>query len=494
MAALPQIQIEIITRSSKGDELTDVPLHTVEGSDFFTQDIFDALKNGEADIAVHSLKDMSSEHFFGKNHFAVVDRGDIRDIAIFNEGIEEKIKKGETIIIGTCSPRREEMAMGFLKKALPQLNSEIKIETRPIRGNVETRLKKLESDFYDGTILATAGLNRLLKGSETSSNHPVLENRDGGDVKTLLKNKKIMLLPLIECVPAPCQGAIGAEAHQDNQKAIAVLDAINNSQLYTDCAAEKRTAAKYGKGCLQQFGIASIYYGHQKTTYAAGKDEHGNDFQQWYDLPVLDIEGKTFFSSTDRMGDFFDYEFLKVSEEINQRVVYIGNFKSVRGETLTSNIKKKKVWVAGTRTWYELAKKGVWVEGCADALGLETLPALWETPLFQIDKDDVILITNEQAANGWQQKRWKTMATYRLVERKDKKMSEQIKEADFIFWTSASQYDQFKDLVRKEAVHACPYGETTERLKAAGVEPVVFPTIKSFKQWRKFSIRPLSAG
>src|SRR6187549_1595510 len=70
----PAIQVEIIARSSRGDELQDVPLHTVEGNDFFTRDIFDALANGEADIAVHSLKDMSSEHFFGTNQFAVVDR------------------------------------------------------------------------------------------------------------------------------------------------------------------------------------------------------------------------------------------------------------------------------------------------------------------------------------------------------------------------------------------------------------------------------------
>jgi hydroxymethylbilane synthase len=112
-SAFPDIKVEVIARSSKGDALQNIPLHTVEGSDFFTQDIFDALTIGEADIAVHSLKDMSSEHFFGANKFAVVDRDDTRDVAIFNNDIEEKIKRGETIIIGTCSPRREEMATVF---------------------------------------------------------------------------------------------------------------------------------------------------------------------------------------------------------------------------------------------------------------------------------------------------------------------------------------------------------------------------------------------
>ena len=120
LAAFPDMAVEVIARTSKGDGLQDIPLHTVEGSDFFTQDIYDALTIGEADIAVHSLKDMSSEHFFGQNKFAVIDRDDTRDVAIFNNYIEEKIRRGETIIIGTCSPRREEMATLFLKRALPQ--------------------------------------------------------------------------------------------------------------------------------------------------------------------------------------------------------------------------------------------------------------------------------------------------------------------------------------------------------------------------------------
>ena len=63
-SAFPEIKVEVIARSSKGDALQNIPLHTVEGSDFFTQDIFDALAIGEADIAVHSLKDMSRTFFW----------------------------------------------------------------------------------------------------------------------------------------------------------------------------------------------------------------------------------------------------------------------------------------------------------------------------------------------------------------------------------------------------------------------------------------------
>ena len=65
VAAYPAMNVEILVKESRGDTLQNIPLQTVEGSDFFTQDIFDALESNEADIAVHSLKDMSSEHFFG---------------------------------------------------------------------------------------------------------------------------------------------------------------------------------------------------------------------------------------------------------------------------------------------------------------------------------------------------------------------------------------------------------------------------------------------
>ena len=296
-AAYKGMNVQVIARSSRGDILQDVPLHTVEGSDFFTQDIFDALANDEADIAVHSLKDMSSEHFFGRNRFAVVDRDDTRDVVIFKKKVELKIKNGESVIIGTCSPRREEMAIGFLQKALPQWSKEFKVVTKSIRGNVDTRLKKLNTGEYDGIILATAGLNRLL-GSE----------KDAPAIKELLHDKKLMLLPLIECVPAPCQGAIVAEANPVNQKAVEILNRINDSKLMEACVKEKKTAMQYGVGCLQKFGVTSIGYADMEILYAAGKDSKGAIFTRWTGLPDLEVGKKNFFSTTDFMGSFFQYE------------------------------------------------------------------------------------------------------------------------------------------------------------------------------------------
>ena len=481
-SAFPDMNVEVIARSSKGDGLQDIPLHTVEGSDFFTQDIFDALTSGEADIAVHSLKDMSSEHFFGQNKFAVVDRDDTRDVAIFNNYIEEKIKRGETIIIGTCSPRREEMATVFLKKALPQFHTEIKIETRSIRGNVETRLRKLNNGEYDATILATAGLNRLLRSDE----HVAV-------IKELLADKKIMLLPLIECVPAPCQGAIVAEAHYSNTKAIEVLNTINDKELFADCYTEKKEAVKYGDGCTQKFGVTTLDTRNGKYLYAAGKDSEGTEFVKWDPLPDLKIKG-SLFSSTDVMKGFFDYKWNDGDLTIDKPVVFVANYKVIQGKFEMKGLWDKKIIASGTKTWFELAKLGYWVTASADALGFEFLLASLKVPLLEIKTGDISILTHEAATERWKSKGYNAVSNYKLVPKNDDVIQRSIATADAIFWTSFSQFEFYGKYAKKDTQHLCVGGETAELLKQAEVKPVIFPTIKAFEQWRKYSIRSRSVA
>jgi len=475
-SAFPDMKVEVIARSSKGDALQNIPLHTVEGSDFFTQDIFDALAIGEADIAVHSLKDMSSEHFFGANKFAVVDRDDTRDVVIFNSDVEEKIKRGEMIIIGTCSPRREDMATVFLKKALPQLNGEIKIETKDIRGNVETRLRKLNSGEYDATILATAGLNRLLRNLE-----------DADLIKGLFANKKLMMLPLIECVPAPCQGAIVAEAHHLNTKAVEVLQKINEEELLADCYTEKKEAIKYGAGCIQKFGVTTLRTKNGKYLYAAGKDSEGTEFVKWDPLPGINIEG-TLFSSTDLMKGFFDYEWNDKEVKIETPVVFVANYKTIQGQSEVKDLSNKTIIASGTKTWFVLSKKGYWVTASADALGFEFLLPSLKMPLLNIQAEDISILTHEAAAERWRLKGYNAVSNYKQLPKNDETIRESIVVAEVIFWTSFSQYEFYGKYAKRDAKHLCAGGETSALLKQAGVEPVIFPTIKAFEQWRRSSI------
>ena len=496
MQVEPGAVVEIIGRSSRGDRELQVSLSALDGTDFFTEDIFNALANDEADIAVHSLKDMSAPHFFSHNAFAIVDRDDVRDVAIFNPVVIDKIKAGQTIIVGTCSPRREEMAISFLKKALPQLGA-INIETKPIRGNVEGRLKQLDEGLYDATILATAGLNRLLRSEETPSAALRLRsvlNPDGGLVRNLLANKKLMLLPLFECVPAPCQGAIVAEAHPQNQMAVELLKKINNAQLFAEASAEKKKAFEYGTGCLQKFGVTTILTKSATHLYAAGEDANGEIFQHWTNMPQLQFNEDQLFSSTDCMKQFFEYEWKQHEFEITQPIVFVANYKSVNDAAATAALRNKKIWAAGTKTWLELAKLGFWVEGSADALGFEILQNIWQMPLLDISSNDVCILTHEHAAKRWQIKGCRAVSNYALKPLNDNDIITRIQNAKFIFWSSFSQYEHYGMHASYDATHICAGGETASLLQEAGINPVVFPTIKAFEQWRKSSIRSLSVA
>lgn len=481
-SSFPSIKVDTLIRDSRGDTLQNIPLHTVEGSDFFTQDIFDALETGEADIAVHSLKDMSSSHFFGKNRFAVIDRDDVRDVAIFSNDIEEKLRQGKSIVIGTCSPRREEMATVFLQNALPQLGL-FSIATKSIRGNVDTRLKKLEAGEYDGLILATAGLNRLLENE-----------KDSTAIWHLLKNKRLMLLPLIECVPAPCQGAIVAEANQHNNKAIELLNRINIEEINADCIAEKKEAVKYGSGCIQKFGVTTISTNNGKWLYSAGTDSGDNHFINWHSLPEMTINEDSLFISTDYMKDFFSYEWKEDLSFIEQPVVFVANYKAIRPGTERELLKQKKLIASGTKTWYELAKHGFWVTASADGLGFEFLLPSLQMPLLNIKPNDVCIITHEEAAERWKKKEYNAVNNYKLIPKYKEEITGKISSSEHIFWSSFSQYQYYKQYVKSDAIHLCPAGETASLLKQQGIDPIIFPTIKAFEQWKKTSIRSRSVA
>lgn len=331
--------------------------------------------------------------------------------------------------------------------------------------------------------MATAGLNRLLISEENNS------NKDLASVRSLLQGKSTMLLPLIECVPAPCQGAIVVEADPFNTESVEILKAINVSQLWQEATQEKKKAYEYGTGCLQKFGVTTIKPAHaDPVLYAAGEDNNGNLFQEWNSLPSLIITEEELFSTTDFMRDFFRYEWKDEVPKINQEIVFIANYKAFQQEGLAFVLQEKKVWASGSKTWKELAKRGIWVEGSADGLGFETLSSVWQMPLYNYDSSAVVILTHKEAANRWIQKGYQAVYNYQLLPQENKEVAHRIANAKAIFWTSFSQYQNYHQSINEDVIHICPGGETASLLKQAGLTPVVFPTIQSFLAWRKRNI------
>jgi hydroxymethylbilane synthase len=470
-----QNKFSVVIKDTAGDRDQQTLLQDMDGKDFFTREIQDFLASGSADFAVHSLKDVSSEQFFKDNHYAVISREDPRDAAIFNDNVLEKIGAKETIRIGTSSPRRALMAVRFLRQALPTVNGQgAVVEAYAIRGNVDTRLQKLHDGQFDGIILAIAGLNRLLRYEPSSSS-----------ISKLLTGKRTMVLPLIECPPAPGQGAIVAETRPGNNRAIDLLQRINDARLQEGTQKERRVAARYGAGCHQQFGVVHVPTPHLSFTYGAGVNNSGSPFSVYEAYPDLEGKGKQIFSAGDHMKSFFRYSYPASPQSLPAtKAIFVGSQHAIHEDATIREAGQRIIWAAGTKTWYQLALKGLWVNGCADALGLEFIEDWLEGPFIGLPRNDITIVTDNNSAEDWAKDGWQAAGTYSVDIERSAEITHEISKADIIFWTSFRQYTAYRDRLKPGVKHCCSTGKTASLFHRAGITPTIFAGIKGFNEWR----------
>ena len=231
-AAWPGLETELVILRTKGDQVQDRPLSQVGQKGVFVSEFETALLEGRIDLAVHSGKDLPARLADGLDILAVLPRADARDVLVLprrgaweNDGCEDAALQAfaalpEGAVIGTGSLRRQL----YGKRLCPQASF------RLIRGNVDSRLKKLESGGYDGIILAKAGLDRL----------GITER----------ERERFLFLPIPECrfLPAACQGIIAVEGRcQDDflRLAAAVDDQLTRIAFET----ERRALFNFGADC-----------------------------------------------------------------------------------------------------------------------------------------------------------------------------------------------------------------------------------------------------
>ena len=177
----PDLQVEVVRIKTTGDRITDVPLATVGGKGLFVKEIEEAILGGEIDLAVHSMKDVPTELPAGLHLGAITEREDPRDVLVSREGRRlREFPAGARM--GTSSLRRGAQLLG--------INPQWKII--PLRGNLDTRIRKLKAEGLDAVILAAAGVRRM--GLE--------------DHITEYLSPEVML-------PAVGQGALGIECRQE---------------------------------------------------------------------------------------------------------------------------------------------------------------------------------------------------------------------------------------------------------------------------------------
>jgi hydroxymethylbilane synthase len=210
----PQLSVELLPLSTRGDELIDQRLDKAGGKGLFVKELESAMAEGRADLAVHSMKDMPAELPPGFALAAITAREDPRDVLISSYKNLKEMPKGATV--GTSSLRRSAQ----IAERYPHL------EARLLRGNVDTRLAKLDRGEYDAIVLAAAGLVRL-----------GLESRIGARLGT------------DEMLPAPGQGALGIECVADRPEVAALLAPLADSATAACVRAERTVSRALGGSC-----------------------------------------------------------------------------------------------------------------------------------------------------------------------------------------------------------------------------------------------------
>ncbi len=220
---------ELVIIKTSGDRLQDRPLSEVGGKRLFVKEIEDALLRGEVDLAVHSSKDMPALLPDGLEIAGVLEREDPRDAFVLPASKASPIGTLEDLIatlgqspsIGTASVRR----VALLTRLFPSA------KFAPMRGNLDTRLRKLDEGDHDAIVLAAAGLRRLGFGSRIS-----------------------FTLPLSACVPAPGQGIIAIEIRSGDERVRRAVDAITDRTTAEALDAERGVVDALGGGCQTPIG------------------------------------------------------------------------------------------------------------------------------------------------------------------------------------------------------------------------------------------------
>lgn len=238
----PQTTVELLGMTTKGDKILDVTLSKIGGKGLFVKELEAAMLANQADLAVHSLKDVPMELPEQFELAAVTDREDPRDCFVSPkyESLESMLAGAK---VGTSSLRRELM----LRIRFPHLVVE------SIRGNVGTRLSKLDRGDYDGLVMATAGLKRLGLGDRIRE-----------------------IIPAELSLPSPGQGALGIETRKGDKAVVELVHFLNDQNTRWCCTAERAVSKALGGSCqVPLAAYATIEDGEMRLRTLVGDNKTG---------------------------------------------------------------------------------------------------------------------------------------------------------------------------------------------------------------------------
>ena len=242
----PQLKIEVLEVVTTGDKVLDTSLTLMPGKGVFVKEIEEKLLDGEIDLAVHSMKDLPTESVPDLMIGAIPERADPRDVLVtrLHKNLEE-LPAGAKI--GTGSLRRKAQ----LLKVRPDF------DVIDIRGNIDTRLKKAETDDYDGLILAAAGLARL---------------------KWQDRIQQFLSCELM--IPAVGQGALGIQIREDDEETGNLIAPLNDRETEIAVKAERSFLEHLGGGCQTPMAAFCRVRSGKVVLQGFSANEHGKDFHR----------------------------------------------------------------------------------------------------------------------------------------------------------------------------------------------------------------------
>lgn len=262
----PKLEVRYVWVQSEGDKIQTGPLSAHGGKGLFTKAVENVVLSGDADIAVHSMKDVpADEHTPGLQIAAVPKRADVRDALIGRLGPITLDELPQAANVGTASPRRAAQ----LKRLRPDLSLHI------IRGNVDTRIDKVMGShpLHDATMLAIAGLKRL------------------GHAQHLTKP-----MPVDVMLPAACQGALDIQCRRDDHVSLTRLLPLNDPATSTAIHAEREVVAGLGADCHSPIAVLAQPVSPEETKAKRNADSH------WFRLRVrvLSADGCTLLQADEQ--------------------------------------------------------------------------------------------------------------------------------------------------------------------------------------------------
>lgn len=419
-ARWPALEISYLTRIAAGDRDTTSALTALVDKGAFTADLSDALVSGDADAVVHSWKDLPLEGRPGTELAGTLERADPRDLLVMRRDVAAA--RPTTLDVLSSSPRRAWLVQQALPDLLPWRVAEVRFT--PVRGNIQTRLRRLIEGRGDALIVAKAALDRLL-GFGPPFDEAARAVRD------VLDQCWWMALPLREVPGAPAQGAVAIETAAGSAF-IEYVRAISHPATWDAVVKEREVLAAYGGGCHEALGATVLAREFGRVVSIRGRSSAGREDTGW---SLIEAGAIPPLAQSPALWPRPDER-----QRAQRRVLNVPSpaegegFIVARAEALPDSwavTPDRLIWAAGGTTWRRLAARGIWVHGSAEGLGDVDLP-----PVAALAGRDVTWrrLTHRAAAEADPG----ALATYEVRE----PLPDDMPSRSHFFWTSGTLFLQ----------------------------------------------------